>query len=40
MNSNPSFPNFSMKWAIEGERAAIRTTQIISVKAFLVVTAL
>jgi hypothetical protein len=40
MNSNPSFPNFSMNWASEGERAAMRTTQIISVKVFLVVTAL
>jgi hypothetical protein len=40
MNSNPSFPNFRMNWASEGERAAIRTTQIISVIVFLVVTAL
>jgi hypothetical protein len=40
MNSNPSFPNFSMKWASEGERAAMSTTQITSVMVFLVVTAL
>ena len=40
MNSNPSFPTFSMNWATVGERAAIRMTQIISVTAFLVVTAL